>query len=441
MVTLNQLMNPLLNLIKNFFKKEEKEVKTNLSGLPNLLEQNFKEKKVELENFSAKKMSEVKYLHSKTKLVLQKIKETKLEKKEDVRLNHAVETSKKQLINQLEKLIEKINPTIVPRELNQYKEYSKKSYAILVQEINSFRKNIVYTSIYHKEEMKELGDYFQSILNNLNELNQKIDSTKEVFEYEGFKEKVTNTLQKKKELTLTKKSIIDLTKKIKEKKLVEQKKGVEINQKKLEKNFLEVKQAKEELTNLANEKQDLKLQLNALILNIDRPLNRYKLLIDSNRIRVPIDEVEVIHLFTTNPLLALKKDPKAEKFKKVLDDVKTAISEGRIELKEKEKEKRIEAINEIQKYDFFEKVFWRTNELQKKQLELNKLITTNPITRELEALEEEKKEIERELIELEGELNLLEKQRIIQEKNILQETESAKNFVQTHSNQKIILEE
>jgi hypothetical protein len=201
------------------------------------------------------------------------------------------------------------------------------------------------------------------------------------------------------------------------------------------------KKAEEELVQLANAKQDLKLEISALLLNIDRPLARYKQIVDSGRKKVPKEEKEMLELFITNPILALKKDPKAEIFKKILKDMKNLIEEGEIELKDKEKEKRLEALEEIAKYDFFGKVFWKMNELQKKQADLNKIISTNAAKTDLEKEINKQKDLERELRELHEKIENEEKQKQIIQRNISNEIDSARNFAQNSLKQTIILEE
>lgn len=436
-----QIIKKIFSIFSNSTKTQKPLIKTNLETLPLLIEKSFIIKKKELEENSAKKLTEIKYSNSKTKSLIQKLSKIPLEEKNNQRLNHAVETSKKQLLNQLEKLIEKINPPNIQNNLYEYREYSKKSEALLIFEINAFKKNIAYTSFYHKEEMKELGEFLQDILNNLHQLNQEFDYHKEIFEFEKFKEKIGSSIQKKKELNLTQKEIESLKEKIDEKKEDLKRHEEKIDEKKNSPKFLEMFQAEEELSNLTNKKQDLKLQISALLLNIDRPLQRYNQLIESGRKKVPKEEKETIDLFITNPLLALKKDPKAELFKKILKNVKNSIEEGEVELKDKEKEKRLEAINEIMKYDFFGKVFWKMNELQKKQSELNKILTTNLLKKEIEEENQKIKEINLELEDITKKIELLNKQKQTIQRNIHNEIESAKNFAQNNLKQTILLEE
>ncbi|HPM85584.1 MAG TPA: hypothetical protein PLI99_00645 [archaeon] len=436
-----ELVKKIFSFFSKSFKPEPQILKTDLETLPSLLEKSFVVKKVELEENAAKKITEIKYLHSKTLSLIKRLNNTPLEEKTNTRLNHAVETSKKQLLIQLERMLGKINPTDIKNNINSYREYSKKSESLLIGEINSFRKNIAYTSFYHQDEMKELGEFLQNILNNLHELNQKFDYNKEIFEFENFKEKIGSSIQRKKELKQIQREINALSEKIIKKQEELKKYEDKIDSNKSNPKFLEIIQAEKELSELTNEKQDLKLQISALLLNIDRPLQRYKQLLESGRKKGSKEEKETINLFITNPLLALKKDPKAIMFKKILKDIRESILEGEIDLKEKEKEKRLEALDEIIKYDFFGTVFWKMNELQKKQIELNKSISSNPIKKDIEEENKNLKEMDSELKELVKKTEELDKQKQVIQRTISNEIDSARNFAQNNLKQTIILEE
>ncbi|MDD2531545.1 MAG: hypothetical protein PHY04_01400 [Candidatus ainarchaeum sp.] len=436
-----ELVKKIFSFFSKSFKPEPQILKTDLETLPSLLEKSFVVKKVELEENAAKKITEIKYLHSKTLSLIKRLNDTPLEEKTNTRLNHAVETSKKQLLIQLERMLGKINPIDIKNNINSYREYSKKSESLLIGEINSFRKNIAYTSFYHQDEMKELGEFLQNILNNLHELNQKFDYNKEIFEFENFKEKIGSSIQRKKELKQIQREINALSEKIIKKQEELKKYEDKIDSNKSNPKFLEIIQAEKELSELTNEKQDLKLQISALLLNIDRPLQRYKQLLESGRKKGSKEEKETINLFITNPLLALKKDPKAIMFKKILKDIRESILEGEIDLKEKEKEKRLEALDEIIKYDFFGTVFWKMNELQKKQIELNKSISSNPIKKDIEEENKNLKEMDSELKELVKKTEELDKQKQVIQRTISNEIDSARNFAQNNLKQTIILEE
>jgi hypothetical protein len=224
-----------------------------------------------------------------------------------------------------------------------------------------------------------------------------------------------------------------------EKRLVEKKEGLE--KKKSGKELVQLRELESALNELMVSKQELKTEISALILNVDRPLQRFNQLVESGRWVLPSKEKEILGLFLTNPVLALKSDPKAELFKKVLAEVIKAIEDNSVELKEKEKEKRLEALQEIINFDFFGKVFWRMNELQRKQDELNKEISKSDAKKELEKMITEIGAGEKEIL---GEKELLlESDRKLGAAQIELEREIAvvKNFAEKSLNKLIVLEE
>jgi len=435
------LIAKFIQTIQNIFKKESVLIRTNIAQIPMLIEKNFLLKEHELEDLSAKNLAQVKYLHSKATNLLQTISTKELEGKENERMNKAGLTSKRQLETQMKRVLEKIDPKDRGITINDARHYYGESYAILANEVMSFRKNIVYTSFYLKEEMKSLGEVLQELLNLYNETNLAFAKEKDFFEYETVKEKIGFSIKKKKEIEQ-----ILIEKKNNEEKINQKENEIEEQKEKMlskrvGKEMVELKKLEEELTKLTNEKQDLKTEISALLINIDRPLARFKQLVDSGRWKMGAEEKEMLNLFITNPILALKKDPKAETFKRVLGEILKAIEEGAVELKDKEKEKRLAALQEIINFDFFGKVFWKMNELQKRQIELNKELEKSAIKKEIEKDEKKENELARELIELKEKRDFFEKRVEVGKSEMEKDLSDVKEFAQKVLGKTIIFDE
>jgi len=219
---------------KVFGPKEKKveTIETTLDLLPTLIEKDFEAKRKELEIVVAKKIAEIKYLHSKSLKLLEDITKKEIEEKENKRMNKAAFTSKKQIEKQLEKILTKIDPTNRGNNLDDIKALVGEGNSVLSNEIMAFRKNIVYTSVYLKDEMKALGEALQGMFTNFRELQKEIENVKEMFEFENIKNKINalNSLeiekekkqneaseikklveQKEKDITQSKKSLAELT--------------------------------------------------------------------------------------------------------------------------------------------------------------------------------------------------------------------------------------
>ena len=435
------LIAKFIEVIKSFFKKDEVFIRTNVAQIPMLIEKNFLLKQHELEDLSAKNMAQVKYLQSRAKNLLNTVSTKELEGKENERMNKAGLTSKRQLESQMKRVLEKIDPTERGTTINDARHYYGESYAILANEVMAFRKNIIYTSFYLKEEMKSLGEVLQEMLNLYNEMNLAFAKEKDFFEYEKIKEKIGASIKKKKEI-----DFIINEKKVNEEKIDAKEEELKKHNEKMLSNrvgkeMVELKKLEEELTKLTNEKQELKTQISALLINIDRPLARFKQLVDSGRWKIGTEEKEMLNLFITNPILALKKDPKAEVFKRVLGEILKAIEDGAVELKDKEKEKRLSALQEIINFDFFGKVFWKMNELQKRQIELNKELEKSPVKKEIEKDEKKTSEIEKELIEFKEKRDIFDKRIATEKSEIEKDLLHIKEFAQKVLGKTIIFDE
>ena len=400
-------------------------IETTLEYLPTLIEKNFFTQEKELEEVVAKKMAEVKYSHSKCSELVKKIKGKDLEGKQNERFNRAAATSKAQLETQLTRLLEKIDPKNRASTLEDARAYSGEGYVLLLKEINFFRKNIIYTSVYLKEEMKEIGETLQEIMNNLFALNKAFEEKKDLFEFEKTQERLQkikklfsalaeNSREKEKLLQGVDAEEFSLGEK--SKKVSAIKEGEEM---------LSIKSLEEEKSKVMAEKQELKSEVSSLLSTIDRPLQRFKQLVDSERISLPKEEKEFLGALTTNPMIALKGDPKAVILKQILVKIKKAIEEGKIELKDKEREKRIAALDEIMAFNFFEKVFWKLNEIQKRQIELDQKIEDSFARKALEKEEGRVKESEKSIFSLREKISELDKAK----ENLLAEIEGEKKSV------------
>jgi len=400
-----------------------------LEDVPSRINEKLSKERSEIELENGKKMAEIRFLHSKILALIKDIKAKELESKENERFNRVAFTAKSQIEIHLLRTLEKIDPKERGRTLNDSKAYCNETLVILINEINHFKKSIVYTSVYLKDEMRQLGETIQNLVNNLQELRNFFEEKKEFFEHEKIIEKVKKIKNQKTELAILEKKLVEVNKK-----LTEEEKEKIINENKLDlflngKESQKLKTLEEEKLSLLNEKQSLKTELSSLLSTIDKPMQRFKQLCESNRWRIQKEEKDILDAFLTNPILALRSDPKGETLKSVLQEIVKAIESNKIEFKDKEKEKKLGALNEILAFDFFEKMFWKMNEIQKKQTQLDKEISSTGVFEQKQKLEKKIEENERKINEIKEE-NENEK-KIIEniKKNISSETDYVSIFV------------
>ena len=426
-----------LNKVFGSKEKKPETIETTLELLPTLIEKNFEVRKKELEMDSAKNISEIKYLHSKSLKLLEDIKKQEIEEKGNKRFNKAADTSKKQIEKQLEKLLLKMDPSDRGNTLEDVKSYSGEGNSLLVSEIMTFRKNIAYTSAYLKDEMKALGEALQGLLNNFSALQQMLDKEKEMFEFEKIKEKI-NTFSSS-ELENISNKIKDIENNIKEKdemlkEAQEKKKNIISGD-----GMVGLAKLEADKASLATQKQELKTEVSSLMSTIDRPLQRFSSLVASGRWVLDKESQDILNGMITNPMLALKKDPSGEKFKSILGEVVKAIEDEKIELKDREKEKRLGALTEMLTFNFFEKVFWKLNDIQKKQSELEHQLKENTTQKELETEENTINTLQREKEELLEKKRLLEKEKSEINQKSREETQKIIDFSEKILGKKVII--
>ncbi|MEK6958933.1 MAG: hypothetical protein AABW59_02700 [archaeon] len=428
--------------IANMFKGKDKPsepIKTTLEYLPSFIESSFVAKRKMLEESTATKMAEIKYLHGKCLVILENLNKKELEEKSNVRFNKAALTSKTQLQGQLSRILSKINPANRAKTLEDAMSYSAESFVILSNEINHFRKNIVYTSVYLKEDMKILGESLQEMQNNLKALNHELSGEKEVFGFEKSKERIGAMLKEKEKVQK-----ITLEENLLGEKLITAREKLSSQEEKIQsllkgQEMSELTMLEEEKAAIAQEKQEIKTEISNLIITIDRPLQRFKSLVDSGRWKLTAEQKSFLDSFMVNPLVALKSDPKAEMFKHILAEIKAAIQDEKIELKDREKEKRLAALDELMTFNFFDKVFWKMNEIQKKQLANEKELSESKTLNMIELENKRKSEIESMIGDIQLEIGAKEKEKESVLEKIRKEKEAIEQFASSTLKRTVIL--
>lgn len=430
-----------MEFLKRFFKKkEDSTINTTMDLLPSILENNLNTKRKIVELESAKKMSELKYLFEKTNALLNKIKNQSLEEKTNEKLNRAAITSKKQIEKQLEKILEKIQPNFEFSNLEKTYAYSKESFVFLFNEINSYRKSIIYTSIYLKEEMKELGNILQDILNKLKEMNELFDNEKEIFYYEKTKNSINNININLENIKIDKNQINVLTEEIEKDKSLILKKETETNELLESEESKQLEKFKQQKSDLLNKKQSLKVELMSMISVVEKPLQKFLSLIESGRHNIDKSQQELLQQFLTNPLVALKSDIDGKIIKTTLGEVIKAINNKKIELKEKEQEKKLDALNELVAFDYFGKIFWKINEIQREINQIDFEITKKQVIKKIAEKEKEMQEIKLNLTKKNEEIIYLNNRIKSTEKKVEDDKKKIIDFSKNVLNKNIIIE-
>ncbi len=357
---------------------------------------------IEKEVFSG--ISEIKHFLNSLKSSLNSLEEQKVEQdKGHKKLRKIAATSKKTFIDKMRNLISKLSPPSKSDfiELNSYFE---NSIQILESEINSFGKNIAYTGIVLKDSVQDVGKKIRELNSSFRETKKLFDSKKEL----NLFPEITSLFHQTEENIAQKKTSVSAEKEVMQKIYSAEEELTKTKKKLAEtKNSIEAKQYDELLkqkSSLMEEKQKLKISLVELFYPVEKLLRGFRKLVESKHFVLNEDERILLNNYLSNPVLALKKDSRAETLKKIFNYIKELAEEGKISLKPKEKEKRMNALNELLEFDFFEKFFWKLNELDKNLNEIQSRINSLDVSSKIFSLENRLESLEHSIKNYSNEL-------------------------------------
>lgn len=378
-------------LDKLFGKKQEVEVKKEVLELkfdeiPDFLDKVYSESFSEIEKNVFSNLAEIKHLIKALEESLSNLEKQKVEQDTGhQRLRKIVVTSKKTLIERMRNMTVKLAP-IQSNDFIELSSYCSNSVNLLETEVNSFGKNIAYTGIVLKEPIKDLGQKLKELNSVFIETKKLFDSKKGLLDISSAKksfEEIKQKNQLKQENSLKEKELLnqidDSEEEIQElkKKLTELENSTEAKQ---HENLLQQK------SGLMEKKQQTKTKLAELFYPVEKLLRSFRKLVEAKHFILTQEEKNLLNSYLSNPFLALKKDNNAETLKKIFNYIKELIKEGKISLKEKEKEKKINALNSLIEFDFFGNFFWELNETDKNLAEIEARINSLNISSKISSL-------------------------------------------------------
>jgi len=414
------------NIFKGLFgKKEEPKkpepIELEFSKVIPFIEKKISSESASLEKNVFSKLSEVKRGLKELKAELKNLKETSVETTEgNYKLRKIVNTSKNNLYTHMLSLAEKLSPPS-STDFKELKGYSFNSCKLIGEEINSFGKSIVYTGIILKEPVKVIGEKVKELNSTFTSLKELFESNESFFVFPEVKSSIKKTESKISELDSVKNAINYLKGEISslEEKMEEKKK--ELSSLKNSSEASSYNKLIEEKNALTQKKQDLKTDLMQTFSPIEKPLKRFLKLVESRQFVLDKEEEILLNSYLKDPFLALKRDPKGVGLKKILSFLKQLINDNSITLKEKEKEKKLTEIERLLSLDFFDKVFWEFNSIEKEFLEAEKELKTSSLSSKIKSLEEAISSLEKELLNKKSTLieERKKKERVMEETTLL----------------------
>ncbi|MFH1239815.1 MAG: hypothetical protein V1672_01235 [Candidatus Diapherotrites archaeon] len=376
--------------------KEPKTQNLKISELSSKIEKTSSVQEKQANQYFASKASEIKHILNVLRKSLEDIENAEIPEGR-ARITKVVGTSKIQMIRQVNALIDKIE---VPNniDVSSMKEYCINAHNTLNNESSRIVKNTAYTGILMKEHVSKIGNYFKELNENFSEMKKYLEENDAVF-LSIEANQISNLINEKRSILLEcNKNKETLTNELNA--LLQNKKSLlnEIEELESSPEMDEYEGIKERKAALYKEKQNLKTRIIDLMSNVDKPLKRFQKLTEINEIIISSELKESLKHYLSNSFYALKTDQKAENLKAILAEVIKAIELDIITFKDsKEKEKKISAINELINFDFFENVFWELNKLEIEIHAIEKQESESAITEKINNKLMEKNQIEKEI--------------------------------------------
>jgi len=375
---------------KVFGEKGPKKVVVSFSEAEYFLEKELAPKRKKLLDDSAKKISEIKHVLGQVRSSLKSFESAESQPRTG-RIDRIVKTAKSNALRQLSSLAEKLEPSNT-QGLEAIKKYCSESMLALKQS-GHFGKNVAYAGISFRDEMKILGSHMKQLGQAFASLNRLLDEGKEVF----MQQKLRNEMLDFRESALSMKQLGEkiplLEKKHRELGVKESRAKSDLERIVSSPEFKMVSELNEKKARLLREKQKAKTSVLNLFAKVEKPLHRLDKACKARKLFLEPDKASFLHSLLQNPFQALKLDPKAETLKAVLFETKKAIEAGTIELKEKEKEKKISILDELLSFDFFGETFWLFNKIDSEILAVEKKLEHIPVLKKKHAFEKSLKQL------------------------------------------------
>ena len=389
------------DFLKSFFSgKKAKKTAKKKNNLGLLQAKNYLNE-LEQKQFSAieqkifARFAEIKHLLKEISNELNELSKVNVEEGENKRLRRIVETSRNSAVSQMQRLVERLTPP-TRGNLKELKNYCTSCHSLMETEIRHFGRNIAYTGIVLKEQMKSLGEKMNELNTVFIELNQLFQNpmlTGIPAVKEHIEQLDSELMHRKNSVALHNQAMLEIKQlKAKKNEILD-----EIESKKKSQEAEDLRELIKEREQLNEKKNKVREKIFELMSGVEKPLRRFLQLAEGGQYPLSFEEKELLESYLSNPFNAVKKDIKAEKLKKFLQQLKPLIENETIGLKDKEKEKKLQAINELLSFNFFDNVFWELNKVETQLIELSKKIEKIELNRKLNYLEAEAKRTEKEI--------------------------------------------
>ncbi|MFH1255991.1 MAG: hypothetical protein V1494_01730 [Candidatus Diapherotrites archaeon] len=348
------------------------------------------------------RFAEVKHLLNEVRAQLGEMGAKNVEEGADVhkRFRKIVSTSQRKFVQTFQSVLLKLEPPS-KTDFELLRDYCVNSRPFLQKELAQFSKSIAISGLVLKDEMRGLGRLFKELDKTFASL-QTIVVESEIGKTEAVRTDALRLGTQISSLNESRKSLSSIEREMKSLSLQKQKLSEELGELASSGKASSLDRLLSEKGEIISEKERLRQKIFDLLSRIDKPLRRFQQLAESKAFPLDGPEAHSLKLFLSDPFLALRQDPRADSFKKVLLSLGKAIEDGAVSLKPDEIEKRLAALNELQSFDFFGSFFWKLNELDKSLNEVEAALSENQVLSEKESLESKVSSAEKKLASLSG---------------------------------------
>lgn len=389
-------------------EKEPRILELRFEEVEPFLKEKAGEKSSVIEKEVPAKFAEIKHLIRETKGLLNDLEKAEITEEGNKRLRKAVKTAKKDSIKKMNAVLQKIEPPFTS-DAEKIRAYCHESLALLQEKVRSSGKSLAYTSIILKDTMRKIGKKIDSLEHSFKHLIETIKQNTILFEEKNLLALVSGIRADREELKKTELEIAELKKALEaiEKERDSKRSSLE---KLLESDASkELRELDERKKKLVLEKLSLRDQLINTVIGISRPLKKLENMVKRGKYFLDRETEHAMRVFLEDPTKLFKQDPKAESFKLLLKELKGVIVSEKLDLKEREREKKLAEINTLLELDFFSNFFWKENELEKEIKEIEAKEKSIELKGEIDKIKRELKEIEHDYNETSSTLEELEK--------------------------------
>src|SRR3989338_2550819 len=317
-------------LFKGGTKETPAEGKVSLKAedIAGFLESETAPKKEALQKTVAMRFAEIKHLMRAIESGVEGAKSVSLEEKQNEQLKKIVSTSSKLAMAKIGSLAKRLEPPKI-YSLEEAAAYSRESFCLVNREIFAAGKTIAYSTVYLKDERKEIGSHVAELQEIFSGLNSEFAKNENVFLAGSAKKAVEDLLEAEQGLNESVAQQERLMLELKEIEDSHSENLAKVNSLQKSQEFSAMASVRERKAELEAGMDALREKATAEILSAEKPLRKFAKLAKAKHL-LSGEMLELAEMYVARPFNALQRDPKGEHLKKITWQARKAIEDGSI---------------------------------------------------------------------------------------------------------------